>query len=176
MSCPKILSLLLLMGAVFTAPRAFPISRVGNSVIADPELGFQAQIPPNFFDVRRLSQDGIRLSTSVPGMMFLGSFVPTNASLDLYPLASEYPDLPDAGRDEALAYFRGRGAAWTEISIHESCILALTAVNEGTTTTVIAWGERKGIVIIGAPQARVEAALTQLVDSLRLDGGQCAWR
>ncbi len=173
---PNYLSLILLCGVAFAAPRAFPISRVGNSVIADPELGFQAQIPPSFFDVRNLGDGALRLTAPLAGGVFFGPRVTTNATLDLYRLATEYPALPDTSRDGTLAYYQGLGATWTLLQTPEPCVLALSAVNGATTTTVLSWGERKGVVIVGAPQAQVQAALAQLIGSLTLEGGRCVWK
>ncbi len=174
-----LIPLCILIGVSVITSVSFAISRIGNARISDSSLGFELPIPSHFGAVNEISQSGVRLTSPVPVTRFttwsvfdIGSF----ETIDVYPVSAEYKNLPSGDLQTTENYFTGLGKAWGKLATTNSCLLVMRAETSDSTTVVALWGPKKGIVVIANNSSASQAAITSMLQGLRLFTGACEWK
>ena len=149
---------------------ALPIGRSGNGFVASAPDGFQAKAP-DFFDVAQaLPAEGLRLIAPNIRTSGLGS-APV---IELRRFIAEYPQEAAYTRDQQRANFAAHG--WWLANHSNPCVEVFLSDNDSASVAIATWGEGKGVVIIGQKTGLTKSSIKQMLDSLTLDAGACAWK
>lgn len=170
----------------------FAISQVGNGRLVDPTTGFEVDIPAEFSyvdagtdlraDLRSAPQTVVQYdpTTNQPTVQQLPVDIHVRLFGNEYPAEDSLPNKRSAIRLEIHDYFMNdSNLVWMPFPMRENCVEAFTAESakdrSGGYQGIALWGNGKGIVIYGDHHERVQRGIRDLLTSLTLASGACAW-
>jgi hypothetical protein len=164
----------MLLGLVvgnFAGP-AYAISRVGSREIGDLREGFVARVPMLFELIESLTEERIQLRSPTAVVGTADGW--TEVRLQVSPLARDFSELTTLDRARLAAWAAAR--AWGPLDVTtDPCVAAYGRNSDTASFAVAAWGEGRGIVLIGPRGAIVNEKIRELLASLTLDPGACRW-
>lgn len=147
------------------------ISRSGGGKIESRELGFTADAPATYARTNPVENSGLRLwsNTFLPGSP---GFSP-DAFIELRDYSSEFSQLATSDRVQTSDEFARLG--WTKTTHMNACVDVYSRSSTNVTSVAIVWGPRRGMVVLGGVSSEATTAIDEIVRTLSLESGACAW-
>ena len=161
--------LILLAGLTMVGPKALGVSRVGGGKIASATDQFVATVPIPFMS-RQVDSETVEMD----GPIAMGLNFPGPQIMDARTLRIMFPKLQNDTRTEFRKFFERAG--WVHAENPNPCIEELLWSKNKTAAAVVSWGQDKGMVVVGPLTAEIQRAILQLVNSIQLKPGACAWQ
>lgn len=146
------------------------VSRVGGGKVSSQSSGFQMQVPPHFSNLKSIGNAAVRAEG--PAVYKSGIGV-TSQFVDITEFQSEFPDLTDYRREQIQQ--RLSESRWQEVSSHQDCALIMKSTNSQIVAIIATWGKGKGFVLKGPRLSEVDRAMQEMLSTLTLEPGSCAW-
>jgi len=152
-----------------TAGSGFGIGRSGNgSSLVSDSLGFRADAPKAFPEIRLLEGEALRLR--FPGVEFLNGAM-IQPFIEVSPISKLFPEVREWSRAQVEEHFNSIG--WVKAQGEDSCI---DIYRQPESQVFIAiWGIGKGISVIGPDSSNVKVGIREILGTLRLSVGACSW-
>lgn len=157
-------------GMVLLLPAALGIGRSGNGTIVDPKSGVTFGQPERFVKAEELPGGRLRLISYLVEPMMGAVGTPF---IEISNFGFSLSGFAGLGRAELKARLLASG--WVEKTGFPPCVDAYRQSGSGSLAELIAWGEGKGVVLVGPQSFQVKAALDEIRATLRLEPGACAW-
>jgi hypothetical protein len=146
------------------------IGRSGNGTVSSSRTGFSAHLPPGFDSGVDIVGGKIRIWSLIndvrPGMM-------VRPFIELSDLDQTLPGL--AGLNRAQVSEKAKNLGWMPRPPSDPCVDTYFRHEEDGDLAVAFWGPGKGLVVIGPHSPYVRIGEKEILDSLRLEAGACAW-
>ncbi len=146
------------------------VSRVGGGKVRSQSSGFEMLTPKHFAHLKDIGAKAVRAEG--PAVYISGHGV-TNQFVDITEFRSDFSDLASMTRKELHA--RLSGSRWTELSDPLDCVLIMKNNNPQITAIIATWGNGKGFVLKGRNLPDVNTAMQEMLTTLSIEPGSCAW-
>ena len=172
--------LLLLVGLLLASPFAWPISGVGNRQIESKASGFVAQIPLDLCrglicGLTEIAESSKVIIEDFSGIIYQSGIA--RAPLKLRLVASEFtiqePNWVNLDRNEIKRTLNSLG--WQALASPNLCMEVWSKMSPSDSTFVATWGRGKGLVLYGPNFPRLNQEARDLIQSIELSPGACAW-
>ncbi len=168
----RVLALTLSLGAAATAGA---ISRVGNSSIVDEATRFRSDYPAGFAIFRALA-DGSALELQTPPRFSWPTGEPRSYKLRLQRFERLFPDLVNLSAENIREVFLAQPEKlWWELRTADDCLLGFASEEGSLYQVVTTWGGGRGLVLLGEKDPDVQRGMREILRSMRLGEGACAW-
>ncbi len=155
----------------FAAISAHAISRSGGGKLESAELGFVADTPEKYPRSSALVNQGLRLWSDFVISGVIGTTA--EAFVELRTIESEFPDLSKSTRSGTHALFTT--IQWTAKTHPDACVDVYERKSATVTSVAVVWGPGRGIIVLGGVSQIATKAIGEIVTTLRLTPGACAW-
>jgi hypothetical protein len=146
------------------------IGRSGNGTVSSSRTGFYAQLPAGFDSGVEIVGEKFRIRSLIndvrPGMV-IRSFI------ELSDLDQTLPGLAELNRAQVSE--KAKSLGWMPRPPSDPCVDAYFRHEEDGDLAVAFWGAGKGLVMIGPHSPYVRIGEKEILDSLHLEAGACAW-
>lgn|GEM_PF-5927088 len=141
------------------------VSRVGNRSILDDRAAASASVPLGYYASGSEAVGWVRLAA--PGLR--------TQTIDVLDFRASYPERSSLLRARLAAELEADG--WQEFSLGGAtgCVYAARKQGEHSTSTVVTWGEGRGMVFVASLSAGNARALSEMLASLTVPTEECAW-
>jgi hypothetical protein len=96
-----------------------------------------------------------------------------NQFIDISEFRNEFADLTEYSSLELQE--RLSKSNWT-VAMDANCVLILKNINPQITAYVATWGSGKGFVLKGKTLSAVDLGMQEMIRTLKLQPGSCAWK
>lgn len=168
----RALAPVLLLGLLLLFHGAGAVSRVGGGSAKNPQEGFVTPLPAGFTEAAVDSEGNFQLY----GPLRMGDYAggPGPQIINIYLLRNQRPDLAGV-TDRAAVVADYTAKSWRRESHPDACVEVFSADRAGGLNRVVAWGDGKGLMLVGPPTPLVARALDELIRHLEIDPEACAW-
>lgn len=150
---------------------ASAVSRVGGGKVRSNSSGFEIQVPKSYGKTKEQA-DGV--TALGPNVYVAGQgLVPEYVNISEFYL--EFPDLVTYSPEELET--RLTANRWEVIPAEaHSCIVSLRFASNQIVVYALTWGNGKGVVMKAPKVGATEDAIKEMLATLTLDPGSCAWK
>lgn len=146
------------------------VSRVGGGKVRSQSSGFEMQTPQYFAQLKDIGTQAVRAEG--PAVYISGRGV-TNQFVDITEFRSDFPDLVSMNRAEIRQ--RLEASRWQELPASQGCVLVMKNANPQIAAVIATWGNGKGFVLKGRNLPDVNTAMQEMLTTLSIEPGSCAW-
>ena len=147
------------------------VSRVGGGKVRSQSSGFELQTSQQFAQIKNIGAEAVRIEG--PPVYIAGRGVAAQF-VDITEFRSDFHDLADLNREELRQ--RLSNSLWQELSSPHECVLTMKNANPQIAAVIATWGDGKGFVLKGQRLPDVERAVQDMLSTLQIDPGACAWK
>ncbi len=152
------------------ALHAAAVSRVGGGKVRSNSSGFEIQIPNSY---SRTAERAEAVTALGPNVYVAGQgLVPEYVTISEF--YAEFPNLVQYSAAQLEAHLTARN--WELVPLDgDNCVSALRFASRQVIVYALTWGNGKGVVLKAPQVGQTENAIKQMLSTLALDNGSCAW-
>lgn len=170
--------MLLLVSSLLVGREAYSISHVGNARIGDPELGFSAKIPTQFFFERETDENGAVLVALRTVFDPLKPNASHNSRTYLFAreFSRSFPELKNFDREMIQNHFlKSKVNVWQKLESPDPCLDLYYGKSVTAETLFGIWGTGVGVFVGGEAGYQTRAALREMAQNFEVAEGACRW-
>lgn len=154
---------------LFISVCAFPVSRIGGGKVGSLSSNFEMEVAAPFTDLKQLSETV--LANGPPG---IGPNGFSSQFIEIREFREYFSEIENSSKLETQTFFAARG--WEQNQSIKTCVEAYAFENATATGAALTWGSGKGVILQGPATANVKIAIQQMIVTLKLLPGACAWK
>lgn len=160
--------LTIMMTSAFT----YGASRVGGGTLSNDSDLYQMNLAPTFSTYELLPNEAVRLTGPIA---FSSRSFGLPQLIQVYRFAESHAVVSSFDR-AAVADFFVQQNAWQVLNHADPCVDIYKKKNSTAVTYVAAWGQKRGVTLVGQDTLLIESAIDQMLKSLQLWPGACLWK
>lgn len=152
------------------ALNCFAVSRVGGGKVRSNSSGFEVQIPKSYAKTIERAETVTALGPNVyvAGQGLMPEYI------EISEFSAEFPNLVNYSEEQLEN--RLTANSWEVIpGANESCVAGLRFASNQVVVYALTWGSGKGVVLKAPRLGGTEEAMKEMLATLVLDTGSCAW-
>lgn len=163
-------SKLTFLAVALLALNCFAVSRVGGGKVRSNSSGFEIQIPKSYGKTTERAKTVTALGPNVyvAGQGLMPEYI------NISEFSDEFPDVVNYSAEQLKKRLIANN--WEVVPVaSESCVIGFRFASNQVVVYALTWGAGKGIILKAPRVGGTENSMLEMLATLSLEPGSCAW-